>query len=48
MLEGHTWCCFLFVDKMPDVQSLPDYVPFVKLKRMDYNNDEVGLAVPLY
>ena len=37
-----------FVDKMPDVQSLPDYVPFVKLKRMDYNKEEVGLAVPLY
>ena len=37
-----------FVDKMPDVQSLPDYVPLVKLKRMDYNNDKVGHAVPLY
>ena len=37
-----------FVDKVPDVQCLPDYVPLVKLKRMDCNNDEVGLAVSLY
>ena len=32
---------------MPDVQSLPECVPLVKLKRMDYNYVEAGLAVPL-
>ena len=32
---------------MPDVQGLPECVPLVKLKRMDYNYVEAGLAVPL-
>ena len=37
-----------FIDKMPSAPTLPNFETLVKSKRLDYNGDEAGHAVPMY